>query len=67
MTHPAAGDHRSEEDDFRVRVHEASHAICSRLLGLEIGGISVVWGKEYVARFSSETDDRRASMKSFGR
>jgi hypothetical protein len=31
---------RSSTDDFRVAVHEASHAVAARLLGVSLGGVS---------------------------
>jgi hypothetical protein len=32
---------RTEEEDRRIAVHEAGHAVCSRLLGYEVGGLTV--------------------------
>jgi hypothetical protein len=32
---------RTEDDDQRIAVHEAGHAICARLLGREVGGVTV--------------------------
>jgi hypothetical protein len=56
---------RSAEDDRRVAVHEAAHAVTSRLLGLMIGGVRIdpdasgkfsglVWGPQYVAGYSED-------------
>jgi len=32
---------RTEEEDKRIAVHEAGHAICARILGHDIGGVTV--------------------------
>jgi hypothetical protein len=32
---------RTEDDDQRIAVHEAGHAVCARLLAREIGGLTV--------------------------
>lgn len=32
---------RTFEEDVRIAVHEAGHAICARLLGHEVGGVTV--------------------------
>jgi hypothetical protein len=32
---------RTEEQDQRIAVHEAGHAVCARLLGHEVGGVTV--------------------------
>lgn len=32
---------RTEEQDQRISVHEAGHAICARLLGHEVGGVTI--------------------------
>ncbi|WP_025037043.1 hypothetical protein [Bradyrhizobium sp. DOA9] len=32
---------RTEEQDQRIAVHEAGHAVCARLLGYEVGGVTV--------------------------
>jgi hypothetical protein len=32
---------RTEDDDQRIAVHEAGHAVAARLLGHEVGGVTV--------------------------
>ena len=32
---------RTDDDDERIAVHEAGHAVCARLLGHEVGGVTV--------------------------
>ncbi|MBR0792158.1 hypothetical protein JQ631_23995 [Bradyrhizobium manausense] len=32
---------RTEEQDQRISVHEAGHAVCARLLGHEVGGVTI--------------------------
>src|SRR5262245_50297359 len=32
---------RTEEQDQRIAVHEGGHAVCARLLGHEVGGVTV--------------------------
>jgi hypothetical protein len=38
---------RTEEEDERIAVHEAGHAVCARLLGHEIGGVTVTPANGY--------------------
>jgi hypothetical protein len=48
---------RTEEQDQRIAVHEAGHAVCARLLGHPLGGATIdpgtgyqgrVWGERHV-------------------
>ncbi|WP_128970825.1 hypothetical protein [Bradyrhizobium tropiciagri] len=32
---------RTFDDDVRIAIHEAGHAVCTRLLGHEVGGVTV--------------------------
>jgi hypothetical protein len=32
---------RTEEQDQRIAIHEAGHAVCARVLGQEVGGVTV--------------------------
>jgi hypothetical protein len=53
---------RSEDDDLRISIHEAGHAICARLLGQPLGGATIdadpngrwgglVWGPRHSVAF----------------
>ena len=59
---------RTEDEDQRIAVHEAGHAICARLLGHEVGGVTVnpdpdrgsaglCWGVGYKEAFASGSGD----------
>jgi hypothetical protein len=57
---------RSAEDDHRVAVHESGHAVCARLLGIELGGVTIeptgefggmVFGLNFSERFADDTLD----------
>jgi hypothetical protein len=57
---------RTEEQDERVAVHEAGHAVVARLLGHPLGGATVdpgpgyegrIWGERYVEAFSQGRGD----------
>ncbi|WBL76032.1 hypothetical protein I3J27_23715 [Bradyrhizobium xenonodulans] len=59
---------RTEEQDQRISVHEAGHAICARLLGHEVGGVTVnpdpihgseglCWGVGHSEAFSEGSGD----------
>jgi hypothetical protein len=45
---------RTEEQDHRIAVHEAGHAVCARLLGHALGGATVDPGPGYEGRVWSE-------------
>jgi hypothetical protein len=45
---------RTEEQDQRIAVHEAGHAVCARLLGHALGGATVDPGPGYEGRVWSE-------------
>jgi hypothetical protein len=58
---------RTEEQDQRVSVHEAGHAICARLLGQPLGGATInpgpngkhgglVWGPRHSAAYGKDDD-----------
>jgi hypothetical protein len=58
---------RSSADDYRVAVHEASHAVVARLLGVSLGGVScdpdpsgkfsgLTWGLKFFERYSDDDD-----------
>ncbi len=59
---------RTEEEDERIAVHEAGHAVCARLLGHPLGGATVdpdpngkygglVWGPRHSVAFGNDGDD----------
>jgi hypothetical protein len=57
---------RSFDQDVRIAVHEAGHAICARLLGHAIGGATVdpgpgyegrVWGERHMEAFAEARGD----------
>jgi hypothetical protein len=59
---------RTEEEDDRIAVHEAGHAVCARLLGHEVGGVTVnpdpvrgseglCWGVDHTEAFSNGRGD----------
>jgi hypothetical protein len=63
---------RSEADDIRVCIHESSHALTGRLVGAEIGGVTVepsidgnysglTWGPSYDRR-AKFADERSAPV-----
>jgi hypothetical protein len=52
---------RTREQDQRIAVHEAGHAVCARLLGHALGGATVdpgpgyegrVWGERHVEAYA---------------
>jgi hypothetical protein len=58
---------RTEEEDQRIAVHEAGHAVCARLLGHSLGGATVdpdpngkygglVWGPRHSVAFGKDDD-----------
>jgi hypothetical protein len=58
---------RTEEQDERIAVHEAGHAVCARLLGHPLGGATVdsdpngkygglVWGPRHSVAFGKDDD-----------
>jgi hypothetical protein len=58
---------RTEEEDERIAVHEAGHAICARVLGQPLGGATVnpdpngkygglVWGPRHSAAYGKDDD-----------
>jgi hypothetical protein len=58
---------RTEDDDQRIAVHEAGHAVCARLLGHPLGGATVdpdpngkyaglVWGPRHSVAFGKDDD-----------
>jgi hypothetical protein len=56
---------RSEADDERIALHEASHATVGRLLGQPLGGVTCdsglgysgrVWGPEFESRFATDEE-----------
>jgi hypothetical protein len=58
----------TEEQDERIAVHEAGHAVCARLLGHPLGGATVdpdpngkygglVWGPRHSVAFGNDRDD----------
>jgi hypothetical protein len=58
---------RSEEDDQRIAIHEAGHAVASRLLGHPLGGATItpdaegrygrkVWGPRHSVAFEKDDD-----------
>jgi hypothetical protein len=65
---------RTYEDDVRVAVHEAGHAVCARLLGNSVGGVTVdaterydglCWGaghKEAFGEGRGDASDLRAVL-----
>jgi hypothetical protein len=59
---------RTEEEDERIAVHEAGHAICARILGHPLGGATInpdpngkygglVWGPRHSVAFGNDGDD----------
>jgi hypothetical protein len=57
---------RTEEEDQRIAVHEAGHAVCARLLGHLLGGATIdpgtgyqgrVWGERHVEAFANGRGD----------
>jgi hypothetical protein len=59
-------DARSPELDFRISIHESSHAIAGRALGFEVGGVTIepangfagmTWGPRFVSALSRTDDD----------
>jgi hypothetical protein len=57
---------RSAEYDHRVAVHESGHATVARLLGVEVGGVTIesngafsgaVYGLGFFEKFCDDTDD----------
>jgi hypothetical protein len=69
---------RSEQQDQRIAIHEAGHAICARVLGREVGGVTVnpdpirgyeglCWGvghKEAFAEGRGDATDVRKALAS---
>lgn len=65
---------RSYEEDVRVAIHESGHAVCARLLGNSVGGVTVqpadqydglCWGvghKEAFAEGRGDASDVRAAL-----
>ena len=58
---------RTEDDDQRIAVHEAGHAVCARLLGHPLGGATVdpdpngkygglVWGPRHSVAYGKDDD-----------
>jgi len=58
---------RTEDDDLRISIHEAGHAIAARLLGQPLGGATInpdpngkfgglVWGPRHSVAFSKDDD-----------
>jgi hypothetical protein len=58
---------RTEEEDERIAVHEAGHAVCARLLGHPLGGATVdpdpngkygglVWGPRHSVAYGKDDD-----------
>ncbi|WP_369720343.1 hypothetical protein AB8Z38_24620 [Bradyrhizobium sp. LLZ17] len=59
---------RTEEEDERIAIHEAGHAVAARLLGKPLGGATInpdphgnfggmVWGPGHSVAFGSDDDD----------
>jgi hypothetical protein len=59
---------RTEEQDQRVAIHEAGHAVCARLLGHQVGGVTVnpdpdrgseglCWGVGHTEAFAEDRGD----------
>jgi hypothetical protein len=53
---------RTQDDDERIALHEASHAVTGRLLGQPLGGVTIIpadgysgrcWGPEFESRFAT--------------
>jgi hypothetical protein len=62
---------RTEEQDQRIAVHEAGHAVCARLLGHEVGGVTVnpdavrgceglCWGVDHTEAYAEGRGDASA-------
>jgi hypothetical protein len=58
---------RTEEQDHRIAIHEAGHAVCARLLGQPLGGATInpdasgkygglVWGPQHSIAFGNDDD-----------
>jgi hypothetical protein len=63
---PVACDGRTRSDDIRISTHESGHATVARLLGVEVGGVTVesngafggaVYGLGFFEKFCDDTDD----------
>jgi hypothetical protein len=61
---------RSEADDIRISIHEAGHATVARLLGVELGGVTIeaagpfggmVYGLDFFEKYADDTADISAS------
>jgi hypothetical protein len=57
---------RSAEDDYRIAIHESGHAVCARLLGVEVGGVTIeptgefsglVFGLGFFERYADAATD----------
>ena len=45
---------RTHDQDVRIPIHEAGHAVCARLLGNDVGGATVNPGPGYEGRVCGE-------------